>query len=78
MQKVVWRSEMLKMKIAVTLVVLAGLVAVPRSATAGCSSAYWDCAAAAYKNPSFWSWYAAQIDCELDYVECVRIAMLGR
>lgn len=65
-------------KIVLTLIVFVWLVAVPRSAMADCSSQFWNCAKAAYEIPDFWSWYAAQIDCELDYVECQRIALIGR
>jgi hypothetical protein len=54
------------------------LVAVPCSAMAACSSRFWACAAVAYKIPGFWGWYAARIDCERDYVECQRIALIGR
>ena len=65
-------------KIVSILFVLGCFVAVPASAMADCSSRFWDCAKEAYKNEGFWSWYAAQIDCELDYVECQRIALIGR
>ena len=65
-------------KIVSTLIVFAWLVLVPHSAMADCSSRFWDCAKTAYKIPDFWSWYAAQIDCELDYIECERIALIGR
>ena len=65
-------------KSILTLLVFAWLVAVPRSAIADCSSRFWDCARAAYAVPGFWGWYAAQIDCELDYIECERIALIGR
>ncbi len=64
-------------KLVSTLVVLAGLVAVPRSATAGCTSQLGDCAIAANRIPSFWAAYAALIDCELDYLECLRISLIG-
>ena len=65
-------------RIASTLVVLVGLVVVPRSATAdACYSTYWDCSVAACKNSFFYAW-AALIDCELDYIECARISVIGR
>ena len=64
-------------KMVLTVVVLASLVAVPRSATAGCTSQLADCAIAANMLPSFWSQYAAFIDCQLDYVECLRIKVIG-
>ena len=65
-------------RILLTMIVSGGLVGVSSPAMADCSSKYWDCAKAAYQNPDFWSWYAAQIDCELDYIECERIALIGR
>ena len=66
------------MKTIVLTVGRGWLIALPCSAMADCSPRFWDCAAVAYKIPSFWGWYAAQIDCELDYVECQRIALIGR
>lgn len=65
-------------RIVFILLVFGWLAAVPALATADCSSKFWDCAKAAYRIESFWGWYAAQIDCELDYVECERIALIGR
>ena len=65
-------------KTLLTVMIFGWLVGVPRSAMADCSSKFWDCAKEAYKATSFWPWYAAQIDCELDYVECQRIALIGR
>ena len=65
-------------KRVLTLIVCGWLVVVPRSVMADCTSQFWDCARSAYKIPSFWGWYAAQIDCELDYIECERIALIGR
>ena len=64
--------------IVLILLVLAALVTGPRAARADCSSTFWECAKVAYKDPSFWGWYAAQIDCELDYVECIRISIIGQ
>jgi hypothetical protein len=64
-------------KIVLTLTVLACLVAVPRSATAGCTSKFGDCIIAANRQPTFWSQYAAFIDCELDLIECLRVALIG-
>lgn len=65
-------------KSVLTAIVLAGFVTVPRSAAAGCTSQFGDCAIAANRQPGFWSQYTAFIDCELDYVECLRIAVVGR
>ena len=65
-------------KIVVTLLVLSGAVAVPRSATAGCTTALADCYTAAAKVDSFWYRWAAGLDCELDYTDCVREKLIGR
>jgi hypothetical protein len=57
--------------------VLAGLVAAPRTAMAGCTTTLADCYTAAAKIDSFWYRWAAGLDCELDYVECVREKLIG-
>jgi hypothetical protein len=59
------------------LVVLCGFVAAPRSAIAGCTTDLADCYARAASIDSFWYRWAAGLDCELDYTECVRIKLLG-
>jgi hypothetical protein len=64
-------------KILVTLVVIAGCLAAPRPAMAGCTTALADCYVAAAKVDSFWYRWAAGLDCELDYTECVRIKLVG-
>ena len=64
-------------KIVFASVVIIGLVAVPRSAIAGCTTTLADCYTAAAKIDSFWYRWAAGLDCELDYTECVRIKLVG-
>jgi hypothetical protein len=64
-------------KILLALVVLAGLVAVPRTAMAGCTTDLADCFERAAKIDGFWYRWAAGLDCELDYAECVRIKLIG-
>ena len=64
-------------KIVLTLVVLSGVVAVPRPAMAGCTTTLADCYYGAAKVDSFWYRWAAGLDCELDYTECVRTKLLG-
>lgn len=61
------------------LAVLAGgfVVAQPQSAMAGCTTDLIDCYYAAANEDSFWRRWAMGIDCELDYVECVRIKIMG-
>ena len=65
-------------KIVLTLAVLVCLLTVPHPAMAACTSQFGDCIIAANKQPNFWSQYSAFIDCELDYVECLRVALIGR
>ena len=64
-------------KVLLTLVVLAAVAATPRSAMAGCTTTLADCYTAAAKIDSFWYRWAAGLDCELDYTECVRIKLIG-
>lgn len=64
-------------KILFAAIVLIGVVAVPRPALAGCTTSLADCYIAAAKIESFWYRWAAGLDCELDYVECVREKLIG-
>jgi hypothetical protein len=64
-------------KILVTLAVIAGSLAAERPAMAGCTTALADCYTAAAKIDSFWYRWAAGLDCELDFTECVRIKLVG-
>ena len=64
-------------RILVTLVAIAGCLAAERPAIAGCTTALADCYLAAAKIDSFWYRWAAGLDCELDYTECVRIKLVG-
>jgi hypothetical protein len=65
-------------QMVMALVVLGGLMAVPRPALAGCTTRLGDCYYAAARQDSFWYRWAAGLDCELDYTECVRIKIIGR
>ena len=65
-------------KILMAFVVLAGFAATPSPAIAGCTTDLGDCYARAAKVDSFWYRWAAGIDCELDYTECVRRKLIGR
>jgi hypothetical protein len=70
-------------KSLLNLAVLAGLVALmpPPSAHAmvgGCTTTLAECYEAAAKIDNFWYRWAAGLDCELDYAECVRIKVTGR
>jgi hypothetical protein len=64
-------------KMLLALVILSGVVAVPRAALAGCTTDLADCYTAASKIESFWYRWAAGLDCELDYAECVRVKVIG-
>ena len=64
-------------KILMVMVVAAGCLAAPRPAMAGCTTALADCYLAAARIDSFWYRWAAGLDCELDYTECVRIKLVG-
>ena len=63
---------------AAAVVLMVGFVAVPRPALAGCTDhAARTATTAAAKIDSFWYRWAAGLDCELDYVECVRVKLIG-
>lgn len=64
-------------KMVMAVVLLAGLAAAPRPAMAGCTTDLADCYAAAATIDSFWYRWAAGLDCELDYTECVRVKVIG-
>lgn len=64
-------------KILMAALLLGGLAAAPRPAMAGCTTDLADCYEAAAKIDSFWYRWAAGLDCELDYAECVRIKLIG-
>jgi hypothetical protein len=64
-------------KTLLALVILAGFLGVPRVAMAGCTTDLADCYERAAKIDSFWYRWAAGLDCELDYAECVRIKLIG-
>ena len=64
-------------RILVTIVAIASCLAAERPAIAGCTTALADCYLAAAKIDSFWYRWAAGLDCELDYTECVRIKLVG-
>ena len=65
-------------KVLFAAFVVFGLVAVPRPALAGCTTTLADCYVSAAKIDSFWYRWAAGLDCELEFTECVRIQLIGR
>jgi hypothetical protein len=64
-------------KILFGVILLAGFAAAPRPAFAGCTTDLADCYERAAQIDSFWYRWAAGLDCELDYTECVRIKLVG-
>ena len=64
-------------RILFAFMLLAGLAAAPRPAMAGCTTDLADCYERAARIDSFWYRWAAGLDCELDYAECVRIKLVG-
>ena len=64
-------------KTLLSVVVVLFLLAAPRPAMAGCTRDFENCVLAAAKLDSFWSAWLAYCDCELDYVECLRVAVVG-
>jgi hypothetical protein len=64
-------------KVLWVLVLLAGFVAAPRPAMAGCVNDLVDCYGRAAAIDSFWYRWAAGINCELDYADCIRALMIG-
>ena len=64
-------------KMLFVLIVLGGFLADARPALAGCTTALGDCYQEAAQVDSFWYRWAAGLDCELDYAECVRIKLVG-
>ena len=65
-------------KILLAAFVLTGVAASPQPVLAGCTTALADCYVEAAKIDSLWYRWAAGLDCELDYVECVRVKLIGR
>ena len=64
-------------KLVLAMLVLAGLAATPAPVLAGCTTTLADCYVRAAKEDGFWYRWAAGLDCELDYVECVRVKLIG-
>lgn len=64
-------------KIVFVLMVCGAFLADARPAMAGCTTALADCYTAAAKVDNFWYRWAAGLDCELDYTECVRVKLVG-
>ena len=64
-------------KMLMTLAVIASCLAAERPALAGCTTDLADCYVRAARVDSFWYRWATGLDCELDYVGCVRTRLKG-
>lgn len=64
-------------KVLLVFFAVIAMMAAPRPALAGCTTDLADCYTSAAKIDSLWYRWAAGLDCELDYVECVRIKLIG-
>ena len=65
-------------RLAPILLMAAFLLGVTRPAHAGCFVTLADCYARAAGQPTYWQSVLASADCELEFVGCVRIALIGR
>jgi hypothetical protein len=57
--------------------VMAVLAMAPQEAAAGCTTDLVGCFEEAARVENFWYRWAAGIDCELDYIRCVRVRFVG-
>lgn len=53
------------------LMLLVGVMGVPQTARADCTSDLLDCYVSAAKIDNFWYRTVAGIDCEIDYADCI-------
>lgn len=61
----------------VGLFMVAMLTGAVRTADAGCATALGECFGRAADVDGFWWRWAAGIDCELDFIECARVKIIG-
>jgi len=59
------------------LFTIASFSSAVRPADAGCATTLADCFYRAADVDSFWYRWASGIDCELDFIECARIKIMG-
>ena len=59
------------------LFTVAALTSAVRTADARCATGLADCYYSAANVDSFWYRWAAGIDCELNFIECSRIKIMG-
>lgn len=64
-------------KLFLVLVLAAAINAVPSAAFAGCFSELGNCYNEAAKIDSWVGRWLAGLDCELDFIECTRIKLVG-
>lgn len=63
--------------IVVGSLMVAAIAADARPASAGCFTALADCFQRAANLEGFWYRWAAGLDCELDFIECTRVKLIG-
>ena len=63
--------------VLLSALVMMALVVAPRPAKAGCNTDLLDCYARAATIDSFWYRTAAALNCELDFADCLRLALVG-
>jgi hypothetical protein len=59
------------------ILVLAAMSATTQPIHAACATGLLDCYQHAAGVDSFWYRWAAGLDCELDFVECARVKLVG-
>ena len=59
------------------ILVLAAMSATAQPVYAGCATDLLDCYQRAANIDSFWYRWAAGLDCELDFVVCARVQLVG-
>jgi hypothetical protein len=59
------------------ILVLAAMSATAQPIYAGCATGLLGCYQRAANIDSFWYRWASGLDCELDFVECTRVKLIG-
>lgn len=64
-------------KVLLMALVLAGLAASRPAVVEACATELLECYEQAARIDSFWYRWAAGVDCELEFVSCTRVALVG-
>jgi hypothetical protein len=70
-------DRMRKVTGVVVMAAFALLGSVATSSAEGCATTLLNCYQEAAKIDSFWYRWAAGIDCELNFIECARVKIIG-